>query len=257
LIEDGTRGEPVVAFVAADGIGHALWVVDDPAAAKRLEASFREVPGSYIADGHHRAAAYARVALIRREAAAGGADERPFDRFLAVHFPASRLRILAYNRLVRDLSGLDGPRLLKRLDAAGFDVVAPWPAKSPRGAASFGMYVDGAWRLLIARPDKTPESDPVNRLDVAVLQDRVLAPILGVGDPRTDGRITFSGGIRGVAELERRVDSGEHAIAFAMHPTSMEEVMHVADAGGVMPPKSTWFEPKLRSGMVVHVFDEA
>ena len=143
------------------------------------------------------------------------------------------------------------------LKQAGFDVVSPWPAKSPRDAASYGMYVDGTWRLLIARPDATPEGDPVKRLDVAVLQDRILGPILGVGDPRTDERITFSGGIRGVAELERRVDSGEHAIAFAMHPTGLDEVMRVADAGAVMPPKSTWFEPKLRSGMVVHVLDEA
>jgi len=257
LIEDGTRGEPAASFVAADGIAHALWVVDDRPAVDRLRTAFGEVPASYIADGHHRAAAYARVARIRRETAPGGAGERPFDRFLAVHFPASRLRILPYNRLVRDLLGLDASWLLKKLDAAGFDVVSPWPAKSPKDAASFGMYLEGAWRLIIARPEAASESDPVERLDVTVLQDRILGPILGLGDPRTDERITFSGGIRGVAELERRVDSGEHAIAFAMYPTSLDEVMRVADAGAVMPPKSTWFEPKLRSGMVVHLLDEA
>jgi uncharacterized protein (DUF1015 family) len=257
LIGDGTGGDPAAAFVAVDGIRHSLWVVDDPTATSDLAAAFDDVPASYIADGHHRAAAYARVARIRRESAPAGRGERPFDRFLAVHFPASRLRILAYNRLVSDLRGLDAPRLLKKLDAAGFDVVSPWPAKSPKDAASYSMYVDGTWRLLLARPDATPQSDPVKRLDVSVLQDRILGPILGVGDPRTDERITFSGGIRGVAELERRVDSGEHAIAFAMHPTSLDEVMHVADAGAVMPPKSTWFEPKLRSGMVVHLLDGA
>jgi uncharacterized protein (DUF1015 family) len=257
LVAQGTRGEPALAFDAVDGVAHALWVVDDAAAAAHLEDAFRAVPASYIADGHHRAAAYARVARIRRESGAPPGGGRPFDHFLSVHFPATQLRILAYNRLVRDLHGLEAPRLFRRLDAAGFDVIAPWPAKAPRDAATFGMYLAGTWHLLIARPGTAPEGDPVKRLDVAVLQDRILEPILGVLDPRTDGRITFCGGIRGVAELERRVDSGEHAVAFAMHPTGLEDVMRVADAGAVMPPKSTWFEPKLRSGVVVHLLDEA
>ncbi len=235
--------------MAGDGVGHTLWVVDDPAQVARFETVFRDVPASYIADGHHRAAAYARVARTRRERASSKAGEQPFDRFLAVHFPASRLRILDYNRLVRDLHGLDASRLLRGLDAAGFDVVEPWPGKRPPDASTFGIYLAGTWRLLIARPGTIREDDPLERLDVAVLQDRILGPILGVGDPRTDLRITFCGGIRGVSELERRVDSGEYAVAFAMHPTSLEDVMRVA--------KSTWFEPKLRSGMVVHLIDEA
>jgi uncharacterized protein (DUF1015 family) len=256
LLDAGTRGAPSVDFVAADGVGHALWVVDEPGTMARFDAAFAAVPESYIADGHHRAASYARVARIRRESARQGAGEQPFDRFLAVHFPSSGLQILAYNRLVRGLNGLDLEGLLRRVEVAGFDVVTPWPGKSPRDAGTFGMYCDGVWRLLIPRPGTPLPEDPVARLDVAVLQDRIVGPILGVGDPRTDTRLTFSGGIRGVDELSRRVDSNEHSIAFAMHPTSLEEVMRVADRGEVMPPKSTWFEPKLRSGMVVHLLDE-
>jgi len=257
LVSDGTRGVPAADFVAADGVAHTLWIVDDSLAVERIEAAFRDVPATYIADGHHRAAAYARVARIRRDSAPSTSHDRPFDRFLAVHFPAAGLRILDYNRLVRDLRGLDPAVFLSRLDGAGFDVVAPWPAKTPRGPATIGMYLGGSWRLLIPRPGVVSENDPVKALDVAVLQDRVLGPILGVGDPRTDSRIAFCGGIRGVAELEKRVDSGEHAVAFAMYPTSLGEVMRVADTGAVMPPKSTWFEPKLRSGVVVHLLDEA
>jgi uncharacterized protein (DUF1015 family) len=246
LVADGTRRDPAADFVAADGIGHTLWVADDPREVARFEAAFREVPASYIADGHHRAAAYARAARLRRGR----------DRFLGVHFPAGALRILAYNRLVRDLDGLEPSGLLVRLEAAGFDLITPWPEKSPRRVATFGMYLAGTWRLVAARPGTIPESDPVKRLDVAVLQDRILGPILGVGDPRTDARLAFCGGLRGVNELEKRVNSGEHAVAFAMYPTSLADVMRVADAGTVMPPKSTWFEPKLRSGMVVHLLDE-
>lgn len=256
LVEERTRRAPDVDFVAADGVSHALWVVDDPVDRERFEAAFGEVPASYIADGHHRAAAYARVARIRREQAPRTAMERPFDRFLAVHFPAGQLRILDYNRLVRDLHGLTLPELLRRIEAAGFELVAPWPATSPGAPGSFAMYVAGVWRLVVVRPGLMAGDDPVKRLDVSVLQDRILGPILGVGDPRSDPRIAFSGGIRGLAELSRRVDSGDHAVAFAMHPTSLLDVMRVADAGEVMPPKSTWFEPKLRSGMVVHLLDE-
>ncbi len=257
LVGEVTRGGPAADFVASDGIGHALWVVDGRAEVARLEAAFRDVPCSYIADGHHRAAAYARVARIRRESASHAAGDQPSDRFLAAHFPAAELRILDYNRLVRDLHGLEPSVFLRRIDEAGFDLVEPWPGKSPREPATFGMYIEGVWRLLVARRSKAPDNDPLKQLDVSLLQDRILGPILGVGDPRTDARIAFCGGIRGVAELARQVDSGEHAVAFALHPTSLTDVMRVADAGAVMPPKSTWFEPKLRSGMVVHLIDEA
>jgi uncharacterized protein (DUF1015 family) len=247
LVSEQTRRSPDVEFVAADGVGHALWVVDDPTDVERFESGLTEVPASYIADGHHRAAAYARVARLRRPRA---------DRFLAVHFPAGELRILAYNRLVRDLGGLEAGDFLRRIEEAGFERTAPWAGMTPPRAATFGMYLAGEWHLLEARRQPATTDDPVERLDVARLQDTILSPILGVGDPRTDPRISFVGGIRGVAELMRRVDSGQAAVAFSMFPTSLDDVMRVADAGRVMPPKSTWFEPKLRSGMVVHLLDE-
>lgn len=245
---DVARRPPAADFVAADGVAHTLWVVDDPLEVARIEAAFGELPATYIADGHHRAASYARVARERGDAASSC--------LLAVHFPASQLKILDYNRLVRDLNGLELPTLLDRIRAEGFEIVDPWPARKPDGPASFGLYVGGAWRLLKANSGVVPQADPVGRLDVSVLAERILGPVLGIGDPRTDRRIEFVGGIRGMDELERRVRSGQFALAFSMFPTPMADVMAVADAGLVMPPKSTWFEPKLRSGMVVHVFDE-
>jgi uncharacterized protein (DUF1015 family) len=251
-----TAEAPGTAFTAVDGIGHELWVVADAARASAIEAAFREIPATYIADGHHRAAAYGRVAKLHRERAGAYSGAEPFNRFLAVHFPADQLRILDYNRLVCDLNGMTAKELPARLADAGFDVIDPWKAKSPARPRSFGMYLDGTWRLLVPR-DGGEDADPVKRLDVSILQDRVLGPIFGIGDPRTDDRIVFVGGIRGVAELEQRVNSGAFAAAFAMYPTSLDDVMRVADAGAVMPPKSTWFEPKLRSGMVVHRLDEA
>jgi uncharacterized protein (DUF1015 family) len=225
---------PVVGFTAVDGIAHELWLVDDSKDVAALEREMARVPASYIADGHHRAAAYARAV---------GAD----GRILAVHFPASQLRILDYNRIVEDLNSLDPARFLLETQSAGFDVVNPWVAKRPPRKASFGLYLGGEWRLL--------EAVDSSGLDVAILQDRLLGPILGVGDPRTDPRISFVGGGRGVEEIERRVGSKESAAGFALFPTSLDEVMAVADAGEVMPPKSTWFEPKLRSGLVVRLLD--
>ena len=246
LTEAATKRPPDVEFTAKDGIGHALWLVDAPDDVARVEEAFRAVPESYIADGHHRAAAYAEVARRR-----GGA---PSERFLAVHFPAGELKILDYNRTVSDLNGLTAPELIERIGKAGFEMTDPWPAKRPARPGSIGIFLEGRWRLATDRAAPRP-SDPVAALDVSVLQDRVLAPILGVGDPRQDTRIAFVGGIRGVEELERRVSSKGAAVAFALCPTRLDDVMRVADAGAVMPPKSTWFEPKLRSGMVVRRLD--
>jgi uncharacterized protein (DUF1015 family) len=237
-----TAGEPAYDLVTDDGVGHTLWVVPDEDAAV-LEEAFAAVGTLYVSDGHHRSAAAARVA--DELAGTPGADEFP-----VVVFPADELTILAYNRVVRDLAGRDADAFLAAL-AGDFDVEMVADAPEP-GRHHFGVYVAGRWYLLTAHEDVVDEADPIARLDVSVLQDRVLAPLLGITDPRTDERIAFVGGIRGTEELERLVDAGAFAVAFALHPTSPEDVMDVADQGLVMPPKSTWFEPKLRSGLFVH-----
>lgn len=236
-----TSGEPEFDLVTADGVGHTLWTVPASDAAV-LEAAFGQVPTLYVSDGHHRSAAAARVAA---ELDGAGADEFP-----VVVFPADQLTILAYNRVVRDLAGRDAEAFLAAL-ATDFDVVLVEGAPEP-DRHQFGLYLTGRWYLLTAHEDVVDDADPIARLDVSVLQDRVLGPLVGIVDPRTDERVAFVGGIRGTAELERLVDSGAFAAAFALHPTSPEEVMDVADGGLVMPPKSTWFEPKLRSGLFVH-----
>ncbi len=242
VIAEVTAGEPAYDLTTDDGIRHVLWPVTEAGAVATLVDAFAAMPRLYVADGHHRSAAAARVAEVRDDA---GAAE-----FLSVVFPADELTVMAYNRVVRDLAGRTAGQLL---DALGerFDVRASAGAPVP-GRHQFGVYVAGSWWLLTARPGQVDEGDPIARLDVAVLQDGVLEPLLGIADPRRDARIAFVGGIRGTAELERLVDGGEFAVAFALHPTSTSEVMDVADLGEVMPPKSTWFEPKLRSGLFVH-----
>ena len=225
-----------------DGVRHTMWVVAAAADVEALEAAFAEVPVLYVADGHHRSAAAARVAAT---------DPRPgAGEFPAVVFPADELTVMAYHRVVRDLHGHTPASFLSAL-AADF-VVTRAEAAPTLERHQVGVLVDGAWWVATARPDVVDEADPIARLDVSVLQERVLAPVLGITDPRTDARIAFVGGIRGTAELERLVGSGEFAAAFALHPTSTDEVMDVADGGQVMPPKSTWFEPKLLSGLFVH-----
>ncbi len=246
--EAAASREPSADFTAPDGVRHTLWVERDPETVRRIEALFGELPHDYIADGHHRAAAYADLAKHRGRAG-------PWDSFLAVHFPAAELRILDYNRLVRDLRGLGLTELLDLVRRAGFDVEPLAGAERRTRPRTFSMHVAGRWYRLTARPEIIPEGDLVRSLDVSILTERLLQPVLWIGDPRTDPRIEFVGGSRGREELERRVASGGHAVAFALHPVRIEEVMAVADAGQVMPPKSTWFEPKLRSGMVVHLFE--
>jgi uncharacterized protein (DUF1015 family) len=243
-------------FAAADGVRHSLWVVNDAVSMERIQNLFAKVPASYIADGHHRAAAASRVARRRREGADIPPGEAPHDWFLGVHFPSHQLSILDYNRIVRDLNGLDPETFIDRVRHAGFDVKENHRTRRPPHRRSFGTYVDGHWFLLTSKGEPPGSGGPAAGLDVAILTDRVLEPILGIGDIRTDRRIEFVGGIRGMDELEQRVDSGDWAVAFAVYPTAIEEVMTIADAGGVMPPKSTWFEPKLRSGMVVHSLDD-
>ncbi|MDH3783780.1 MAG: DUF1015 family protein, partial [Acidobacteriota bacterium] len=255
LINGVVARDPDVDFVAVDGVQHTLWRVDDTQQVNDIARLLGSVRATYVADGHHRTAAAAAVSKMRGELLEDATGEEPCHYFMAVHFPVDQVRVLDYNRVVRDLNGLDSEQLLERISAAGFQVEPGHAGKRPPHAETFGMYLGGQWYLLRPRTEIIPEGDVVGQLDVAILTDRLLQPILGIGDPRTDRRIDFVGGIRGMQELERRVDSGRDAVAFAIYPTRLEQVMKVADAGRVMPPKSTWFEPKLRSGMVVQRID--
>jgi uncharacterized protein (DUF1015 family) len=251
LVAEVTARPPSVSFVAVDGVGHELWVVGEPATSRRIEEAFAGLPCTYVADGHHRAAAAAAVCRHRREGLAAPTGREPCNFFLAAHFPADELRVLDYNRVISDLGGLTPETLVERVRAAGFDVAAGATAGRPPRRGTFGMYVAGAWHLLSAPSRLVPDRDPLGALDVSILTRHILQPVLGIEDPRTDPRIDFVGGIRGTDELVARVRSGRAAVAFSLYPTGLEDVMLVADGGGVMPPKSTWFEPKLRSGMVV------
>jgi uncharacterized protein (DUF1015 family) len=249
LLEGVTQVTPVVDLVADDGIGHRFWVVSDDALIGRITGAFDAMEALYIADGHHRSAAASRVAANRT--GQGAASSAAY--FLTVIFPHNQMKILDYNRVVRDLNGMNPETFLVRL-AADFSISPVCAAWHPAGPGEFGMYLAGQWYRLNLHAGLIA-ADPVARLDVSLLADRVLAPLLGIYDPRRDQRIDFVGGIRGLGELERRVDSGDMQVAFSMYPTRMEDLMAVADAGEVMPPKSTWFEPKLADGLVSHVLD--
>jgi uncharacterized protein (DUF1015 family) len=247
LVSRVIAGSPLYDFTAADGVRHTVWTVPEPAA---LARAFGAVPHAYVADGHHRSASAWRAGKALRAGNPAHRGDEEYNWFLAVLFPADQLRILPYNRVVRDLHGLAPAEVLRRLGELG--KLTPTTEATPDRSGVFCVYLEGAWRRLEVDPAGIDRSDPIASLDVSLLQDRVLAPMLGIGDPRTDKRIDFVGGIRGTAELERRVQSGEMAIAFSLYPTTLEQLMAVSDAGQVMPPKSTWFEPKLRSGLFVH-----
>ena len=245
-----TTGAPVYDFTAEDGIRHTLWVMEDPAAIAAVEQAFAAKERLYIADGHHRAAAAARVSRLSAGKQAGS--------FLTVLFPDNEVHILDYNRVIYDWGGLTDEEFLNRI-AAKF-IVEPIRANvattgKPDRLHMFGMYLDGAWYRLTPKPGSFDHNDKLASLDVNILQNNLLGPILGIVDPRTDKRIGFVGGIRGMAELRRLVDSGRAVVAFSLYPTSIGELMAVADAGDIMPPKSTWFEPKLRDGIVIHTLD--
>jgi uncharacterized protein (DUF1015 family) len=235
---------PAVDFTAKDGVRHTSWVVNDAAQIKFIENEFARVPALYIADGHHRSAAAARVFQSRKGAGQSGY-------FLSVIFPHNQMQILPYNRVLKDLNGLAPEQLLEKLDGV-FIIKTPGTAVPVR-KHELGFYLQGQWRTLNFRPRFAATTDAIEKLDVTLLQKYVLDPIFGVADPRTSTRINFVGGIRGTAELEKLVNSGAHACAFSMFPTSMEDLMEIADAGGIMPPKSTWFEPKLRDAMFCHM----
>ena len=246
-IAEVTSAPPEYELTTEDGIAHTFWLVPR-SKGQRIETRFRDVPVLYIADGHHRSAAASRVRKRYRELGRPRGGE---ERFLAVVFPHDQMQILPYNRVVTDLRGLTPAQFLEKARAA-FDVEAT-SRTTPSAGHQFGMFLDGKWYQLTAKASRIGKS-PTGSLDVTILQENLLGPTLGIGDPRTDKRISFVGGIRGTAELERLVGSGAYRVAFSMIATRLEQLMEIADAGQIMPPKSTWFEPKLRSGLVLHVF---
>ncbi|MBK7258562.1 MAG: DUF1015 domain-containing protein [Ignavibacteriae bacterium] len=239
-------------FTAPDGIRHQLWVIADTATVHAVAEAFTKVPALYVADGHHRSAAAARVGKELADANPNHRGDEEYNFFLAVLFPAPQLRIMDYNRVVKDLNGRTEEAFFAELRKV-FSVAPAATQHRPARKGEYGMYMKGRWYILTAPSSLTSIADPVERLDVSILQKYLLAPVLGIDDPRTSKRIDFVGGIRGLGELEKRVDSGEMTVAFAMFPTSIDELLAIADAGQIMPPKSTWFEPKLRDGVVVHM----
>lgn len=245
LVARRTAEAPDVDFTAADGVRHTSWVVSDAAGLAALEKEFASVPALYIADGHHRSAAAARV----HQSQPGNPNA---GWFLSVIFPHNQMQILPYNRVLKDLNGLSPAQLLEKLDAI-FVIQKNSGAARPGLKHFLGFYLEGQWHTLTFREHFARTNDPIEKLDVTLLQKYVLAPLFGIDDPRTSKRINFVGGIRGTAELEKLVNSGEYACAFSMFPTSIEDLMTIADAGGIMPPKSTWFEPKLRDAMFCHM----
>lgn len=255
VVSEATGAAPVYDFVADDGFGHRFWVIESEETTRQLERLFAEVPAFYVADGHHRTAAAALVGKEKKEGNPHHTGEEEYNFFMTVLFPDTQLNIIDYNRVVKDLNGLDQETFLARLKES-FEVkevgAEPFKPSAPR---SFGLYLEGKWYLLTAKPGTYDESDPIRALDVTVLSKYVLDDILGIRDLRTDERIDFVGGIRGLGELKRRVDSGEMKAAFALYPVTMDQLMAIADSGNIMPPKTTWFEPKLRSGLVVHTLD--
>ena len=254
LLRAQTQASPTYEFVAEDGVDHRLWAVEAPTIIDAIVRHFaRSVPNTYVADGHHRTAAAASAAQALRQANPGYTGEEPWNYFLAVHFPADQLQIIDYNWVVRDLNGLSKAEFLEALQAA-FEIQAVAQPFKPARPQEFGLYLPGQWYRLQAQPGVNETPDPVGRLDVSLLTAAILKPVLGIEDLRRDQRIDFVGGIRGLEALATRVDSGEMAAAFALFPVSMAALMDIADAGAIMPPKTTWFEPKLRSGLAVHGF---
>lgn len=243
------ENEPVYDFVSG-GVSNIVWVIEERELIESIIAEFKKIPYLYIADGHHRAASAVKVAGLRREQNPGYSGEEEFNFFLSVLFPESELAIMDYNRVVKDLNGLSEEEFLEKLSAM-FEIAPESGMYKPKCKHEFGLYLGGKWYKMNLKKGFCDEEDPLERLDVSVLQNLVLSPILGIGDPREDERIDFVGGIRGLSELEKRC-SEDMSLAFAMFPTSIEDLMAIADSGNVMPPKSTWFEPKLLSGLFIH-----
>ena len=252
IVKKYTAQEPEYDFVAEDGFGHHFWVIDSQEDIDRITELFGEVPAFYVADGHHRTAAAARVGAERRKSNPNHRGDEEYNWFMTVAFPESQLKIIDYNRVVKDLNGLTPEQVLEKLSEdftvkeVGADIYRP------DHLHNFSMYLAGKWYSLEAKEGRYDDSDPIGVLDVTILSNLVLDKILGIKDLRTDKRIDFVGGIRGLGELSKRVDSGEMAVAFALYPVSMKQLVDIADSGNIMPPKTTWFEPKLRSGLAIH-----
>ncbi|GFP78377.1 DUF1015 domain-containing protein [Clostridium fungisolvens] len=252
IINNWIKKNPECDFISEDGVGHVVWKVDDKSTIDSLSEYFNRVDYLYIADGHHRAASAVKVGLMRRDGCKDFSGKEEFNFFLAVLFPESDLKIMDYNRVVKDLNGLTNAEFLDKISESFYITPQEKGEKyKPEQKHTFGMFLDGQWFKLEAKEDSFDNLDPVKSLDVSILQDNLLSPILGIIDPRSDKRIDFVGGIRGLDELEKRASS-DMKVAFSMYPTSIDEVMSIADKGEVMPPKSTWFEPKLRSGLFIH-----
>ena len=250
LVAQVKEEAPLYDFVSEDAIRHRVWMIGARNMVRAVEDAFAAIPATYIADGHHRAASAVKVGLKRREEDPGYTGHEPFNYFLSVLFPDEELMILPYNRVVKDLNGMDKEGFLEAVSGKFNVVELGKEAFSPEEKGLFGMFLEDVWYSLRAK-EECLDSDPVKGLDVSILQDYILGPVLGIGDPRTDKRVDFIGGIRGLKELERRCRE-DMKVAFSMYPTSIQELLDVADAGMLMPPKSTWFEPKLRSGLFIH-----
>jgi uncharacterized protein (DUF1015 family) len=256
IVNSTARGEPTYDFTADDGIRHTVWIVNNPDSIKSLIKQFNRIPFAYVADGHHRSKSAAMVGEMRRQSNPEHTGKEEYNWFLAVLFPHNQLQILDYNRLVKDLNGLGEAEFIAKISKK-FEIfpVSNHSSAKPKSANNFGMYLKNQWYLLKAKFGTFNPNDPIERLDVSILTHNILQPILGIGDLRKDQRIDFVGGIRGLAELEKRVNSNAMAVAFALNPISVTQLMAIADAGQILPPKTTWFEPKLRSGLVIHSLD--
>ncbi len=256
IVAEAASGPSEFRFTDENGFGHEFWVIDDEKVISRITEIFgSEVDAFYVADGHHRTAAAARVGAEKRAQNPHHTGDEEYNYFMAVCFPESQLRIIDYNRVVRDLNGMSAEQFLERL-SEDFEVESRGGGTyRPAGLHNFSMYLDGCWYSLTAKEGRYDDSDPIGVLDVTVLSGLVLDRLLGIKDLRTDRRIDFVGGIRGLGELKRRVDDGEMKVAFALYPVSMRQLINIADSGKIMPPKTTWFEPKLRSGLAIHTLD--
>lgn len=254
IVTEIKQAKPAYSFVTDDNIQHRFWVVNEPTRVRRILAEFEKIPATYVADGHHRTAAAALVGNDLRKENPNHTGNEAYNYFLAVHFPDNQLQIMDYNRVVKDLDGKTPASFLAGLASSFVIEKKGKEAYRPSHLHEFGMYLDGEWYSLNAKDGTYNDNDAIGVLDVTILSERVLKPLLNIHDLRTDKRIDFVGGMRGLKELERRVDSGEMAVAFALYPVSMKQLIDIADSGQIMPPKTTWFEPKLRSGLVVHTF---